>query len=180
MISEELLDKFCEAIARAEGFYEAGTVPRRSNNPGDLTDEGDKGLGTIQTEGPNGAKITIYATPADGWAALRRRGVQPGYRPHRVRNAEGPDTPAGTAASAGVSVSPMCDSTLRPWGEQFGIVEQPPSFGHHRVSPASRMASPRLIPGGPSRRKGLPPAHRRPRRLVWRRRVGRVERRSPA
>jgi hypothetical protein len=73
MISEELLDKFCEAIARAEGFYEAGTVPRRSNNPGDLTDEGDKGLGTIQTEGPNGAKITIYATPADGWAALRRK-----------------------------------------------------------------------------------------------------------
>ena len=73
MISEAFITKFSEAIADAEGFGIPDSVPTRSNNPGDITDQGNIGLGVIQTSGPAGAGITIYATPADGWAALARK-----------------------------------------------------------------------------------------------------------
>lgn len=73
MISEYFINKFSEAIAKAEGFYVPDSVPARAHNPGDLTDDGDIGLGVIQTSGPQGAKITIYATDEDGWNALRRK-----------------------------------------------------------------------------------------------------------
>lgn len=78
MISEDLIKRFAEAIAHEEGFFldtRGGKpdVPERANNPGDLTDEGDVGNGTIQTAGPNGAKITIYANATDGWNALFRK-----------------------------------------------------------------------------------------------------------
>lgn len=73
MISDDFVQKFAEAVARAEGFYVADSVPARAHNPGDLTDDGDIGLGVIQTSGPAGAAITIYASDADGWNALRRK-----------------------------------------------------------------------------------------------------------
>lgn len=73
VVSDDLVNKFAEAIARAEGFYVADSVPARAHNPGDLTDDGDVGLGFIQTSGPFGAKITVYASDEDGWAALRRK-----------------------------------------------------------------------------------------------------------
>lgn len=73
MVSEDLVNRFAEAVAKAEGFYVADSVPARAHNPGDLTDDGDIGLGVIQTSGPFGAKITVYATDEDGWAALRRK-----------------------------------------------------------------------------------------------------------
>lgn len=73
MVSDEFVNKFCEAIAKAEGFYVADSVPARAHNPGDLTDDGDIGLGVIQTSGPFGAKITIYASDEDGWNALRHK-----------------------------------------------------------------------------------------------------------
>ena len=56
----------------AEGFGKLGPTSH-ANNPGNLTDEGDVGCGCIQTHGRNGAKITIYRTPEDGWAALTRK-----------------------------------------------------------------------------------------------------------
>lgn len=73
MISEALISKLSVAIADEEGFYVEGSVPQRANNPFDLTDEGNIGNGVIQTGGPAGAAITIYATPADGWAAGARK-----------------------------------------------------------------------------------------------------------
>ena len=73
MVSDELILKISRAIAQEEGFNVANSVPQRAHNPGDLTDDGDVGLGTVQTSGPHGAKITIYATDADGWAALYRK-----------------------------------------------------------------------------------------------------------
>jgi hypothetical protein len=54
-----------EAIARAEGFYVAGSEPARANNPGDLK-IGDRGYGVIFGK-------TIFATPEDGWNALYRQ-----------------------------------------------------------------------------------------------------------
>jgi hypothetical protein len=58
-----LIQKFMHAVACAEGSGISGAVPTRANNPGNLTDDGDVGLGTIQTSGPFGAKIT---TPQSG------------------------------------------------------------------------------------------------------------------
>lgn len=73
MVSEDFVNRFAEAIAKAEGFYVADSVPARAHNPGDLTDDGDVGLGFIQTSGPFGAKITVYASDEDGWNALRHK-----------------------------------------------------------------------------------------------------------
>ncbi|HEX4381252.1 MAG TPA: hypothetical protein VH022_14515 [Candidatus Acidoferrum sp.] len=73
IVTEELVVKFAQAIAIAEGFGRPGAVPTRANNPGDLTDDGDVGLGTIQTAGKYAAKITIYRTVDDGWNALFRK-----------------------------------------------------------------------------------------------------------
>ena len=73
MVSEELILKLARAIAKEEGFYVPNSVPFRAHNPGDLTDEGDVGFGTIQTLGPHGAKITIYPDDAAGWAALYKK-----------------------------------------------------------------------------------------------------------
>ena len=57
--------KLAAAIAHAEGFGVTGTVPTRTNNPGDL-ELGDLGKGT------QGGK-TIFATLTDGIAALRKQ-----------------------------------------------------------------------------------------------------------
>jgi hypothetical protein len=73
MTPENLIQAFATAIAHEEGFYVAGSVPQRANNPGDLTDDGDVGLGVIATSGPLGAKITIYPTIEAGWAALTKK-----------------------------------------------------------------------------------------------------------
>jgi hypothetical protein len=70
MVSDDLVKKFSEAIAVAEGFHDPNSVPARAHNPGDLSDDKDIGLGVIQTSGPQGAAITIYATDQDGWNAL--------------------------------------------------------------------------------------------------------------
>lgn len=69
MISDALIQKFSQAIARAEGFYTQGSVPQRSNNPGDLGN-GDIGNGVVQTGGPQGVGVTVYSNVTDGWIAL--------------------------------------------------------------------------------------------------------------
>jgi hypothetical protein len=71
-VSYDLISKFCKAIAVAEGYGKPGPTSR-ANNPGNITDEGDVGCGCIQTHGENGAKITIYPTPAAGWMALENK-----------------------------------------------------------------------------------------------------------
>lgn len=73
MVSEELVTKVAKAIAVAEGFHVEGSVPQRANNPGDLTDDGDAGWGTIHTSGPQGAAITIYPNASAGWQALYKK-----------------------------------------------------------------------------------------------------------
>ena len=73
MTPDSLIQAFAMAIAKAEGFYADGSVPQRAKNPGDLTDDGDVGNGFIETSGPMGAKITIYSTVEDGWAALVKK-----------------------------------------------------------------------------------------------------------
>jgi len=70
MVTEQLIQKFMGAVACAEGSDVSGSIPARANNPGNLTDDGDVGYGTIDTSGPYGAKITIYPTLAAGEKAL--------------------------------------------------------------------------------------------------------------
>ncbi len=59
------LKAVAEAIARAEGFYVAGSLPARANNPGNLK-IGDRGNGVIDGK-------TVFATAQDGWNALYRQ-----------------------------------------------------------------------------------------------------------
>jgi len=76
MVSDTFVNKFANAIATAEGFFARDAtpnVPQRANNPGNLTDDGDIGYGTIQTSGPMGAKITIYPSVEAGLQALCRK-----------------------------------------------------------------------------------------------------------
>jgi hypothetical protein len=72
IVSPDLITKFCEAIAVAEGYGKPGPT-QDANNPGNLTDDGDVGCGCIETHGCHGAKITKYRTAADGWAALHKK-----------------------------------------------------------------------------------------------------------
>ena len=50
------LDNVAEAIARQEGYYQKGSLPQRTNNPGDV--------------GTFGAKVSSYSDAGDGWDAL--------------------------------------------------------------------------------------------------------------
>jgi hypothetical protein len=59
------IQNFASAIARQEGFYVAGSIPQRANNPGDLK---VPGLPTLP-----GTSITKFASADLGWAALHRQ-----------------------------------------------------------------------------------------------------------
>jgi hypothetical protein len=69
--STDLIQKFMEAVAVAEGYGKPGPT-KCCNNPGNLTDDNEV-YGFVQTHGPNGAKITKFPTPAIGWEALRKK-----------------------------------------------------------------------------------------------------------
>lgn len=73
MTPQSLVEAFATAVAHEEGFYIAGSVPQRANNPCDLTDDGDVGCGVIQTAGAMGAKITIYPNVEAGWQAAYKK-----------------------------------------------------------------------------------------------------------
>jgi hypothetical protein len=78
LVSDSLVQRFCDAIESAEGFFQkriggAQDLPQRCNNPGDLTDDGDVGLGTARSTGIGAADITIYPTLAEGQAALQKK-----------------------------------------------------------------------------------------------------------
>jgi hypothetical protein len=70
---DRLADKLAKAIALAEGFYAADSLPSRINNPGDL-ELGDRGFGTHNKK-TGYAKADIagdIADKTDGFSALRR------------------------------------------------------------------------------------------------------------
>lgn len=63
-VSVEKVQRFAEAIAYAEG-YRPGTLPYKNNNPGDLK------ASDVANVGKDAAGHLIFATPEDGWRALR-------------------------------------------------------------------------------------------------------------
>ncbi|HLZ08606.1 MAG TPA: hypothetical protein VKT80_08470 [Chloroflexota bacterium] len=76
MVSDDLVNKFCETIGHVEGFFASGdkpNLPQRCHNPGNMTDAGDIGFGTARSVGIGAADITIYASDDDGWIALKKK-----------------------------------------------------------------------------------------------------------
>jgi len=73
MTPQSLIEAFATAVAHEEGFYVAGSVPQRANNPCDLSDDGDVGCGLIRTSGPEGTGITIYPNVEAGWQAAYKK-----------------------------------------------------------------------------------------------------------
>jgi hypothetical protein len=60
------IKRFAEAIARAEGFYVAGSIPQRAHNPGDLK--------MPNWTGPTlGSGISVFQSDGAGWSALYRQ-----------------------------------------------------------------------------------------------------------
>ncbi len=55
-------------IAIEEGFYVAGSIPQRNNNPGDLRHAPDE---THPEDAPN--SVGAFETPEKGWAMLERQ-----------------------------------------------------------------------------------------------------------
>lgn len=62
--------RLARAIAKAEGFYQFGSVPQRLNNPGDLTVDT---TGTATGKGGPGNAYVVYRTIQDGWEALYKQ-----------------------------------------------------------------------------------------------------------
>ena len=60
-----VVERIARAIAFAEGFYKAGSLPQRAHNPGSLM-LGDQGFGMIDGK-------TIFPTDLAGWSALYRQ-----------------------------------------------------------------------------------------------------------
>lgn len=56
----------CRAIALAEGYNVAGSVPARLNNPGDLSD----GMNAFGAEYHSGSNVTKFPTAVTGWSWL--------------------------------------------------------------------------------------------------------------
>jgi hypothetical protein len=56
--------KIAEAIARAEGFYVAGSRPARNHNPGDMTAD------LIGRSTGKDGSFVVYANDGDGWLNL--------------------------------------------------------------------------------------------------------------
>jgi hypothetical protein len=61
------MTKLAQLIATEEGFFKAGTLPRRDNNPGDLRH-------SPHSEHPTDPNaIGVIDSPADGWDDLERQ-----------------------------------------------------------------------------------------------------------
>jgi hypothetical protein len=62
-VTEEIRD-LANAIAHAEGFHVAGSIPQRANNPGDLVEPGWTGP-TLGAQ-----HISVFSTVEEGWQRL--------------------------------------------------------------------------------------------------------------
>lgn len=73
------IDRLAKAIAKAEGFYVDGSLPQRTNNPGDLK------IASLAADWSDGK--AVFPTVDEGWAALRKQlsiilnGTSNYYRP---------------------------------------------------------------------------------------------------
>mgnify|MGYP003394444781 FL=1 len=59
-----LTDSISQAIATMEGFFKAGSVAQRNNNPGNLRSWGNR---------PTANGYAVFESPDAGWAALNQQ-----------------------------------------------------------------------------------------------------------
>lgn len=83
----DLVKRFAEAIAHAEGFYVNGSLPQRCHNPGDLS-VGDRGLGTARSSGFGASDITIFDSDEAGWQELYSQAHRMLYGPSHIYRPE--------------------------------------------------------------------------------------------
>src|ERR1019366_6291608 len=69
--SQNRVQELAFAIAKAEGFYKAGTIPSRYRNPGDL--KAVKGYRYPGQAGVGKGGHVIFSSNAAGWAALEHQ-----------------------------------------------------------------------------------------------------------
>lgn len=102
-------EKIAQAIARAEGWYVPGSLPRRLNNPGSLKLDGDN--------------LTRFGTVQQGWNALyhqvelmvtaRSAHYHPGMTWREIaRIYTGGDRPDAWAQNVAIALAVSPDSTL--------------------------------------------------------------------
>lgn len=109
----DLINSLANSIATMEGYFKPGTLAQQNNNPGNLRSWGSN---------PTRNGFAVFATPEEGWAALRQQiqrnisrgltlseffggkeGVYPGYAPAADQNR--PDAYARfVAGRAGIAV----------------------------------------------------------------------------
>jgi hypothetical protein len=65
VMANDIVSRLAQAIAKAEGFFKPGSLPNRTNNPGDLK-LGDLGYGTV-------AGKTVFSSADQGWSALEKQ-----------------------------------------------------------------------------------------------------------
>lgn len=83
----DIVTRFAEAIAHAEGFYTPNSLPSRCHNPGDLA-IGDRGLGTARSTGYGASDITILASDEEGWQLLHSQVHRMLYGPSHIYRPE--------------------------------------------------------------------------------------------
>lgn len=117
--SQSVVQPVANAIALAEGFNVPGSVPQRSNNPGDLF-LGDKGSGLAA----NGE--TVFASITAGWNALYNQvvlmldGQSSHYSPSQTFSQiasiyTGGDNPSGWATTVSGALGLTPDNTLNDY-----------------------------------------------------------------
>lgn len=62
------IETFAQAIAKAEGFYQKGTIPNRYHNPGDLKVRRGVYIGQLRV---GKAGHVVFKSDVDGWTALK-------------------------------------------------------------------------------------------------------------
>lgn len=142
------IEQFAQAIATMEGYFKAGSIAQRNNNPGNLRSWGSRPV-------VNG--YAYFDTPDQGWAALRRQielnisrgltlqeffggksNVYAGYAPAADKN-----NPTGYAAFVagrlGVPVNQPLPQIQLAWGGSTPPAASPPPL---QTAPGIQLLNP--------------------------------------
>ena len=113
-IDTQKLDKLCQAIAHAEGYYTKGTIPQRYNNPGDLKSR--RGILPLPGQRKIGkAGHIMFVTDAAGWSALR------GYIANIVEGRSRHYSPSSTLSQVSHVYAHRWQPWLRQVTKQLGV-----------------------------------------------------------
>lgn len=145
--SEDVVHRLSDAIASAEGWYDPKSLPRRNNNPGNLTlDTNGRGLGKQ-------SGFVRYASAADGLDALQTQvrkmfdGSSAIYHPlmtiRDVANRYTQTDPEIWAKNVSTKLGVQPDTTLSTLTQQSPAPPSPPpTTGQPWVPPGAQIRGP--------------------------------------